>query len=48
MLIGVISEELQHLIEEVATKNNIEILLLSIQPDHVHLFISAPPRYSAN
>ena len=38
--------KLQRLIEEVATKNNIEILSLSIQPDHVHLFISAPPRYS--
>ena len=43
---GAIAEELQRLIEEVSTKSNIEILSLSIQPDHVHLFISAPPQYS--
>lgn len=27
-------------------ENDIEILPLSIQPDHVRLFISAPPRFS--
>lgn len=24
----------------------VEVLSLSIQPDHVHLFVSAPPRYA--
>ena len=46
ILVGDVAEMLQQLIEEVAERNNIEILSLSIRSDHVHLFVSAPPRYS--
>jgi len=46
ILAGDVTEMLQQLIEEVAERNNIEILSLSIQPDYVHLFVFAPPRYS--
>lgn len=33
-------------IEELASKHNYEILALEIMPDHVHLFISAIPKYA--
>ena len=46
VLKGAVAEELQRLIEEVAKRNDIEIISLSIQPNHMHLFVSAPPRFS--
>ena len=46
VLVGPVLHELEGLIHEVAKKNGFEILSLSIQPDHVHLFVSAPPRWS--
>ena len=33
-------------IEELAIKHNYKILALEIMPDHIHLFISALPKYS--
>lgn len=30
----------------VAKQNDMEVLQAEIMPDHVHLFVSAPPRYS--
>lgn len=38
--------DLEGLIKNYALNSEIEILSLSIQPDHVHLFVSAPPRFS--
>jgi len=46
ILVGDVAVELQALLEEAAKNNGIEILSLSTQPDHIHLFVSAPPRYS--
>ena len=46
ILIGDVAAALERLIHDVAKRNEIEIISLSIQPDHVHLFVSAPPRYS--
>ena len=46
VLVGKVADRCRKLIEKVAKKNGIEILSLSIQPDHVHLFVSAPPRFS--
>ena len=45
-LTGQIRADLQLLITEYAAKSEIQILSLSIQPNHVHLFVSAPPRFS--
>ena len=44
VLIGEVRDELEKLIKDVAKKHKIEIKSLSIQSDHVHLFVSAPPR----
>lgn len=46
ILIDMVKEELEKLIFEIAKKHEIEILSLSVQPDHVHLFVSAPTRLS--
>ena len=46
ILNGQIKADLEGLIKNYALNSEIEILSLSIQPDHVHLFVSAPPRFS--
>ncbi|HBT99794.1 MAG TPA: IS200/IS605 family transposase [Thermotoga naphthophila] len=46
ILVGSIAEELERILRNTAKQHGIEILALSIQPDHVHLFVSAPPRFS--
>lgn len=46
VLVDRVKEEFEKLIVEIAKKHEIEILSLSVQPDHVHLFVSAPPRLS--
>ena len=46
VLVGEVAQELERLLREVAEKNDMEIISLSVQPDHVHVFISAPPRFA--
>lgn len=46
VLVGEIKERLKQIIEEVCSENGWEILALEIMPDHVHLFLSAPPYLS--
>ncbi|MCZ6678387.1 MAG: IS200/IS605 family transposase [Candidatus Poribacteria bacterium] len=46
ILNGQIKADLEGLIKSYALKNGVEILSLSIQQDHVHLFVSSPPRFS--
>ena len=46
ILTGSVAAALEQLIYDIAKRNGIEIISLSIQPDHVHLFVSAPPRFS--
>ena len=44
VLVGNVKEEFENLLNAVAKKHKMNIISLSIQPDHVHLFVSAPPR----
>ena len=46
VLEGLIKERLNQLLHDCAEINQFEIMELSIQEDHVHLFLSAKPRYS--
>ncbi|HNT30423.1 MAG TPA: IS200/IS605 family transposase [bacterium] len=46
VLVGGIRERVKELLEEGAEINSFEIMELNIQPDHVHLLVSAKPRYS--
>ncbi|PIP19920.1 MAG: IS200/IS605 family transposase [Candidatus Omnitrophica bacterium CG08_land_8_20_14_0_20_41_16] len=43
---GQMELRLGEIIRESCIRNNISILALEIMPDHIHLFISAPPRWS--
>ena len=43
ILRGEIAQRLEQLVNEVALEQNWQVLNLSIQPDHVHLFIQANP-----
>ena len=46
VLVGKIKERLKELLNEYAEMNDFEIVELAIQSDHVHLLLSAKPRYS--
>jgi putative transposase len=46
ILVGPVAEELERLIRKVCKEREVEVLSLSVQPDHVHLFVSAPPRHA--
>jgi len=37
---------LKELLAEVAIKYGFEILAVEVMPDHVHLFVSAPPKFA--
>ncbi len=43
VLADAVADRLRGLLSEVAQAKGFEILALEIQPDHVHLFFSAPP-----
>ena len=38
--------EMQKLFAVTAARNDMEILAAEVMPDHIHLFVSAPPRLS--
>ncbi len=44
ILTGEIAEEVESILKKIAIKNQWEIISLSIQPDHVHIFVSVPPK----
>lgn len=46
ILRGDIQERVKELFEEIAVNYDIEIDTMEVAADHVHLFISFPPRYS--
>src|SRR3989344_8996479 len=46
VLQGAIRTRLEQLFQECSEINQFEIIELSVQEDHVHLFLSAKPRYS--
>ncbi len=43
VLSGAVAERLRGLVHEIAQAKGFEVLALKIQPDHGHLFFSAPP-----
>jgi len=46
VLAGAVEARLKVLIQEVAQKLDLEIIALEIMPDHLHLFVNAPPTLS--
>ncbi|MDD3974506.1 MAG: IS200/IS605 family transposase, partial [Methanothrix soehngenii] len=43
VLVGAIKADLETFIREIADKMEAKIESLEIQPDHIHLLVSAPP-----
>lgn len=39
-------EEDAQIFDSIAMKNKMEVLEVEVMPDHVHLFVSAPPRFA--
>ena len=48
VLSGVIAERCRELIRQVSKANEVEIIKGHISKDHVHLFVSVPPRISVS
>jgi putative transposase len=46
VLVEPVEARMKELLAEIATQNRFEILAIEVMPDHVHLFISAPPKYA--
>ena len=44
VLVGGVKMRLEQILREVAKEKGVEILALEVQPDHLHLFISAYPQ----
>jgi putative transposase len=44
VLVGGVKRRLEQILREVAKEKGVEILALEVQPDHLHLFISAYPQ----
>lgn len=48
ILVGAVKDRLEQIIGDVAKEKGIGILALEINPDHLHLFVSANPRIPAH
>ena len=46
VLTGQVADRLRVLLHDIAVCNGFEVLACEVMPDHVHVFVSAPPRYS--
>jgi len=46
LLLGPIEQRIKELFYEIAEGNDFEILAMELMPDHVHLFVSASPKWA--
>lgn len=46
VLVGLVEARLKELLAQIAAQYGFEILAVEVMPDHVHLFVSAPPKYA--
>lgn len=46
VLVGPIADRLKALFAEISSQYGFEILAVEVMPDHVHLFVSAPPKFA--
>ena len=46
LLLGSIEKRIKELFYEIAEEHDFEILAVELMPDHVHLFVSAAPKWS--
>lgn len=48
VLVDGVADDLEKLLREKADELDVEVKHLAIKPDHLHLFVSAPPNLSPN
>jgi putative transposase len=41
-----VADRVESILHEIADEKGLEIQNLTVQPDHVHLFVSSPPKHS--
>ncbi|BDB98202.1 hypothetical protein SACC_12190 [Saccharolobus caldissimus] len=46
MLVGEVTEYIKEILKSIAEELGCEIITLEVMPDHIHLFVNCPPRYS--
>lgn len=46
ILTGSVAHRTAELLKEIAVRWNLEIIAQEVMPDHIHLFVSAPPKFS--
>jgi len=46
VLVGSVANRLKVLLTEIAAQYGLEILAIEVMSDHVHLFVSAPPKFA--
>lgn len=46
VLSGEVKNRLEKILYQIAEQKNMEILAIDVQPDHIHLFVSSPPKNS--
>ena len=46
VLTGEVADRVESILHEIADKKGLDIQNLTVQPDHVHLFVSSPPKHS--
>ncbi|MDS0477235.1 IS200/IS605 family transposase [Natrinema sp. 1APR25-10V2] len=43
VLIGEVADRVRTILHEIADDKGLEVIDLTVQPDHIHLFVSSPP-----
>ena len=46
MLQGDVGRKLEEILIEIASEKGLEVVAVEVMPDHVHLFINAPPQHA--
>lgn len=46
VLTGEVADRVRTILHEIADDKDLEILDLTVQPDHIHLFVSSPPKHA--
>jgi putative transposase len=46
VLVGDVATRVRAILHEIADEKGLEIIDLTVQPDHIHLFVSSPPKHA--
>ena len=46
VLVNEVADRVRDILHEIADDKRLEIIDLTVQPDHIHLFVSSPPKHA--